>query len=70
VKKKYTPEFHLAIGYLLIFKAKTNNIEVGGKPFCNFHSETSEYIKGAASLDVHGPLCFVMAKHLAGQNHL
>ena len=64
VKGKYDPDIHLAIGLLRIFNAKQNSTEAGGEPYCDFHSETSEYIKGSASLDVYGPLFFVLWKHI------
>ena len=64
VKSKYNPELHLAIGMLRSFDASRNSTDVGGEPYCDFHSETSEHMRGAASLDVYGPLFFVMAKQI------
>ncbi len=64
VKGKYLPELHLAIGCLRIFNAKENSADAGGAPFCNFHSDTSAFITGAACLDPYGPLFFVMARQI------
>ena len=64
VKGKYLPELHLAIGCLRIFNAKENSADAGGQPFCNFHSEKSAFITGAACLDSYGPLFFVMARQI------
>jgi hypothetical protein len=51
VKGKYLPELHLSISCLHIFNAKQNSADAGGAPFCNFHSDTSAFITGAACLD-------------------
>jgi hypothetical protein len=64
VKGKYLPELHLAIGCLRIFNAKENSADAGGAPFCNFHSDTSAFVTGAACLDPYGPLFFVMARQI------
>ena len=64
VKGKYLPELHLAIGCLRIFDATENSADPQGEPFCNFHSDTSAFITGAASLDPYGPSFFVMARQI------
>ena len=64
VKGKYNPELHLAIGCLRIFNAEDNSADPRGEPMCNFHSDTSVFITGAASLDPYGPLFFVMARQI------
>jgi hypothetical protein len=64
VKGKYLPELHLAIGCMRIFNATENSADAQGEPFCNFHSDTSAFITGAACLDPYGPLFFVMARQI------
>ncbi len=59
---KYHAGHSQAIGNLCQSNAKLNSTQVGGEPFCDFHSKTSEFIKGAASLDADGPLSIVIMK--------
>ncbi len=58
VTGKYNPDLHLALGLLRTFNSELNSTEVGGEPVCNFHSETSEFIKGAGSLPPYSPFYF------------
>lgn len=56
VKGRYDPDLHLAIGCLRMFDATQNSAQPDGEPQCNFHSQSSDYIKGAAFLDPYGPM--------------
>ncbi len=66
VKNKYNKQLHLAISMLHIFDATQNTSVVGGEPFCDFHSQTLECMKGAGALPPgpYGPLFFEMAREI------
>ncbi len=64
LKNKYNPQLHLAIGMLRIFDATQNTPVAGGEPFCDFHSETLECMKGAGALPPYGPLFFELAREI------